>query len=115
MLMNFVRTFSTAAAALAICASANAQTGPTLLQQKTSPDGLLTLTLWSTNASDAVNVNNTYTWVATNNSPTVTLSGVVLGSHFGDWCGGGNCFPPGPTLISLAPGCGSQNASEFPE
>jgi uncharacterized repeat protein (TIGR01451 family) len=96
-------------------APASAQVTPTLLQQKTSSDGLLTLALWSANPSDAVGVNNTYTWVATNNSPSVTLTGVILGSHFGDWCGGGNCFPPGPTLIGLSSGCGSQSPSEFPE
>ena len=116
LVISFSRALSAAAAVLAICAAApaSAQTSPTLLQQHTSPDGLLTLSLLSANPSDAVNVNNTYTWVATNNSPSVTLSGVVLGSHFGDWCGGGNCNPPGPTLISLAPGCGSQSPSEFP-
>src|SRR5215470_5680907 len=97
-----------------VVAPASAQTGPTLLQQKASPDGLLTLSLWSANASDAVGVNNTYTWVAANNSATVALTGVILGSHWGDWCGGGNCYPPGPTLISLAPGCGGQSPSEFP-
>ena len=98
---------------LALAGAVNAQ--QTLLQTATSVDGLLTLSLSSANPSDAVNVNNTYTWTATNNSGTVTLTGVILGSHFGDWCGGGNCFPPGPTLISLAPGCGSQSPSEFPE
>ena len=59
-------------AVLAICAAApaSAQPAPTLVQQVTSPDGFLTLSLFSANASDAVNVNHTYTWVVTNNSPT---------------------------------------------
>jgi uncharacterized repeat protein (TIGR01451 family) len=86
---------------------------PTVLRTATSPDGLLTLVLSSTNASDAVGVNNTYTWTAINNSATVTLTGVILGSHWGDYCPG--CVsPPGPTLISIAPGCGGQGASEIP-
>src|SRR5262249_34092814 len=81
----------------------------------TSPDGLLTAVLSSSNPSDAVDVNNTYTWTATNNSSTVTLTRVVLGSHWGDYCVGtpgvfsDECRiapPEGPTLISLAPGCG---------
>src|SRR5215467_13862348 len=96
---SFVKRAVAAMAALfvfSIVAPASAQTGPTLLQQKTSPDGLLTLSLWSANASDAVDVDNTYTWAATNNSGTVALTGVILGSHWGDWCGGGNCNPPGP-------------------
>ena len=78
-----------------------------------SADGLLTLTLVSSNPSDAVGIPNTYTWTVTNNSASVTLNGVVLGSHWGDWCGGGNCTPPGPTLIS-APGCASQGPDEIP-
>ena len=112
----FSSAVAVSVAAAAICASmpADAQTGPTLVQQVTSPDGLLTLSLWSANASDAVNVNNTYTWVATNNSPSITLSGVILGSHWGDWCGGPTCTPPGPTLISLGKGCAGQGASEIP-
>jgi uncharacterized repeat protein (TIGR01451 family) len=114
-LRSFLRATAAAAAFLAMCGATpvNAQV-PTLLQEATSPDGLLTLALWSTNGSDAVGVNNTYTWIAINNSTTATLTGVILGSHWGDWCGGGNCNPPGPTLISLSPGCGSQSPSEFP-
>lgn len=92
---------------------ASAQTGPTLLQEKTSPDGVLTLSLWSANGSDAVGVNNSYTWIAVNNSP-VTLTGVILGSHWGDWCGVAGCTPPGPTQISIAPGCAGQGADEIP-
>jgi uncharacterized repeat protein (TIGR01451 family) len=93
---------------------ARAQTAPTVLQTSSSPDGLLTLVLSSTNPSDAVGVNNTYTWTATNNSATVTLTGVILGSHWGDYCP--ICTSPlGPTLISIAPGCGGQSPSEFPE
>jgi uncharacterized repeat protein (TIGR01451 family) len=86
---------------------------PTVLQSATSSDGLLTLVLSSSNASDATGVDNTYTWTAINNSTTITLTGVLLGSHWGDWCGG-NCTPPGPTLISIAPGCAGQGASEIP-
>jgi uncharacterized repeat protein (TIGR01451 family) len=82
-------------------------------QSATSSDGLLTLVLSSTNASDATGVDNTYTWTAVNNSTTTTLNGVTLGSHWGDWCGGFNCTPPGPTLIS-APGCANQGANEIP-
>lgn len=88
----------------------------------TSSDGLLTVTLSSSNPTGAVGVNNTYTWTATNNSSTVPLTGVVLGSHWGDYCIGAtlsieNCttaLPTGPTLISLSPGCGSQSTDEFP-
>jgi uncharacterized repeat protein (TIGR01451 family) len=88
----------------------------------TSRDGLLTVTLSSNNPTEAVDVNTTYTWTATNNSTTITLTGVVLGSHWGDYCIGAttavtNCPiapPTGPTLISLAPGCGNQSPSEFP-
>jgi uncharacterized repeat protein (TIGR01451 family) len=108
------RGAAAAAALLCALAPASAQVGPTLLQEKTSPDGLLTLTLWSANGSDAAGVNNSYTWIATNNSATVTLTGVILGSHWGDRCPVANCGPVGPTLISLAPGCGGQSQSEFP-
>src|SRR5215469_2445680 len=99
----------------AVCATtaASAQVAPTVLQSATSSDGLLTLVIASTNASDATGVDNTYTWTAINNSKTITLTGVLLGSHWGDWCGG-NCTPPGPTLISIASGCAGQGASEIP-
>ena len=94
----------------------------TLPVTATSTDGLLTLTISSANTSDAVDVNDTYTWAVTNNSSTTTLTGVILGSHWGDYCIGGtassaNCHsaaPEGPTLISLASGCGGQSADEFP-
>lgn len=104
----------TAAAALfAVCivaAAAQAQ----LSQSATSADGLLTLVLTSTNASDTPGVNNTYTWTAVNNSTTTAVSDVVLGSHWGDWCGpAAGCTPPGPTLIS-APGCAGQGPAEIP-
>jgi uncharacterized repeat protein (TIGR01451 family) len=92
---------------------ARAQAAPTVFQTATSSDGLLTLLLSSTNPSDATGVNNTYTWTAVNNSQTVALTGVTLGSHWGDWCGGFNCTPPGPTLIS-APGCAAQGVDEIP-
>src|SRR5262249_20211175 len=96
----------------ALAGAVNAQ--ETLLQSATSSDGLLTLELWSTNPSDAAGVNNMYTWTAINNSTTTSLTGVILGSHWGDWCGRGDCTPPGPTLISIAPGCAGQGASEIP-
>ena len=117
--------FAASAALLAMSAAtpASAQTGPTLLQEKS--DGPLTLSLWSANGSDAVGVNNTYTWTAINNSSTITCTGVILGSHWGDYCintrGAGilssTCPiapPEGPTLISLASGCGGQSPAEFP-
>ena len=117
LLMTFSsKTVSAAIAAtaafFAVCgaAPASAQVTPTVLQTATSADGLLTLVLSSTNPSDAVGVDNTYTWTAINNS-NITLTGVVLGSHWGDWCVGGSAVgnscaapPTGPTLISLAPG-----------
>ena len=119
----------TAAILFAVCIAtqARAQAGAgqnvaILPASATSQDGLLTVTLSSTNPSGAVDVNTTYTWTATNNSSTITLTGVVLGSHWGDYCIGAtsavtNCpvAPPmGPTLISLTPGCGGQSPSEFP-
>ena len=108
-------SLAAAVAWFAVCppTPARAQAAPTVLQTATSPDGLLTLVLSSTNPSDTVGVNNTYTWTAVNNSPTITLTGVTLGSHWGDWCGGFNCTPPGPTLIS-APGCAGQGPDEIP-
>lgn len=102
---------------------ARAQVAPPVLQTKTSSDGLLTLVLSSTNASDDTGIDNTYTWTATNNSKTSTLGEVVLGSHWGDYCISAtaatvnNCpvAPPnGPTLISLSPGCATQSPDEFP-
>jgi len=99
--------------ALMASVQVHAQVVPTVLQSVTSSDGLITLTLSSTNASDIAGVNNTYIWTATNNSKTTTISGVLLGSHWGDWCGSA-CTPPGPTLISMAPGCAGQGASEIP-
>ncbi|HLK66652.1 MAG TPA: DUF11 domain-containing protein [Bryobacteraceae bacterium] len=112
------RVYASAAAAavwFAVCTPgpARAQAAPTVLQTATSPDGLLRLVLSSTNPSDAAGVNNTYTWTAINNSTTTTLTGVTLGSHWGDWCGGFNCTPAGPTLIS-APGCSGQGPDEIP-
>jgi uncharacterized repeat protein (TIGR01451 family) len=113
---TFSCVLAAAAISLAVCAATptSAQTGPTLLQERTSTDGLLTLSLWSANGSDTVGVNNTYTWIATNNSATSTLTEVILGSHWGDRCPLANCGPTGPTLISLAPGCGGQSTDEFP-
>ena len=113
--------------AVCIATTAHAQAGAglnvdTLPASATSKDGLLTVTLSSTNPTNAVDVNNTFTWTATNNSTTTTLTGVVLGSHWGDYCVGANltsdscrsALPEGPTLISLAPGCGGQSPDEFP-
>lgn len=110
---------------LAVCIAtpAHAQVNATVLPATaTSTDGLLTVELSSNNPSGAVDVNTTYTWTVTNNSSTITLTGVVLGSHWGDYCisaatAATNCPvapPTGPTLISLAPGCGGQSPSEFP-
>ena len=130
MMFPKITNFSAAIAAailLAVCTAtpARAQSGglnvQTLPATATSTDGLLTMTMSSTNPSDAVDVNNTFTWTVTNNSPTQPLDGVILGSHWGDYClnitaTGLHCAlvpPTGPTLISLTPGCGSQSASEF--
>ncbi len=110
-------TFSSAMAVAALLAlytatPARAQ-APAVVQSATSSDGLLTLVLSSANESDTAGLNNTYTWTAVNNSQTIALTGVTLGSHWGDWCGGFNCTPPGPTLIS-APGCAAQGPDEIP-
>jgi len=117
MTYSKITTFSSAMAAavlFVVCTATPVRAqAPTVLQTATSPDGLLTLVLSSTNPSDAVGVDNTYTWTAINNSGTVTLTGVVLGSHWGDWCPACDS-PPGPTLISIAPGCAGQGASEIP-
>lgn len=95
--------------ALCIATIASAQTALTLRGTTTSADGLLTLTLMSTNPSDTAGVNNTYVWTVTNNSAT-TLNRVALGSHWGDWCGG-RCTPPGPTVIATGPACAVQTAA----
>ena len=55
-------------------------------------------------------------WPDSHNSPSRdpgTLHGVTLGSHWGDWCGGFSCTPPGPTLVA-APGCAKQGVNEIP-
>ena len=109
----FSAAVAAAAALFSICAAAPASAQLATTESATSTDGLLTLVLSSANGSDATGVSNTYTWTARNNSTTVTLTGVTLGSHWGDWCGGFNCTPPGPTLISAA-GCANQGASEIP-
>lgn len=115
-----------AAVLIVVCITtpARAQVNATALPATaTSQDGLLTVELKSSNPPGAVDVNSTYTWTVTNNSTTITLTGVVLGSHWGDYCintigtAATNCPvapPTGPTLISLAPGCGGQSPSEFP-
>jgi uncharacterized repeat protein (TIGR01451 family) len=120
------RAVAVLAALFAVCAAtlARAQVEPTVRATKTSTDGLLTVVLASSNPTGAVDVNNTCTWTATNNSGVVTLYGVILGSHWGDYCIGASATvattcpiapPTGPTLISLAPGCGSQSVDEFPD
>jgi uncharacterized repeat protein (TIGR01451 family) len=105
-----------AAALFALCATTpvGAQTtANTLPASVTSADGRLTVVMSSSNPSDAVGVDNTYTWTATNIS-NIDLHGVILGSHWGDYCQG--CpSPQGPNLISIAPGCGGQSPAEFPE
>ena len=83
------------------------------IASKTSPDGYITVTLSSALGQDAAGVNDTYTWSAHNNSPTLSVSGVTLGSNWGDYCGG-NCTPSTPTLISLGPGCSGQGTNEIP-
>lgn len=88
----------------------------TLPVTATSADGLLRLTVTSANPTDAVDVENTFTWTVTNIGPN-PLGGVVLGSHWGDACITPNCttaLPEGPTLISIAPGCGGQSAADLP-
>lgn len=81
--------------------------------------------LSSTNPSDATGVNNTYTWTAVNNSRTIALNGVTLGSHcsgqgaseipldahFGVWCtpATGVTLLPGESVsgsVTLRPGAG---------
>ena len=80
---------------------------------KTSPDGYITVTLSSALGQDTAGVNDTFMWSAHNNSPTLSISGVTLGSSWGDYCGG-SCTPSTPTLISLGAGCAGQGASEIP-
>ena len=118
MIFPTTTTLSSAIAAAALFAvstvtPARAQAAQTVLQTAISPDGLLKLVLSSTNPSDAVGVNNTYTWTAVNNSATVSLTGVILGSHWGDSCPA--CVAPvGPVLISMGPGCNGQGVDEIP-
>ena len=109
--------------AVALAAGCAVQTGAVeesiSTTSTTSADGYLTLTMTSSTPSSATGINNTYTWSAHNNS-TRPLPGVVLGSHWGDWCGnntsqgGGanSCTPAGPTQISIAPGCSNQSAAD---
>ena len=84
-----------------------------LIASKTSPDGYITVTLSSALGQDTTGVNDTYIWSAHNNSPTLSISGVTLGSNWGDYCGS-SCTPSTPTLISLGVGCAGQGASEIP-
>ncbi len=100
----------------ALAGAANAQM--TLLQSKISKDGLITLELSSANPSDAAGVNNTYTWIVTNNSLTTTLNGVAAGSHWGDWCAGGKgvngavLLRPGKTIESVDLSLGPAGTAE---
>jgi uncharacterized repeat protein (TIGR01451 family) len=114
LLLRSVTAVATLFAACAIT-PASAQLTPTLIQQTT--DGVITIELWSANGSDTVGVNNTYTWIVTNSGGT-PLSGVILGSHWGDRNPGASgptgTGPVGPTLVSIAPGCGGQSPDEFP-
>lgn len=84
-----------------------------VIASKTSPDGYITATMSSSTRQDTAGVNSTYTWSAHNNSSTLTISGVTLGSNWGDYCGS-SCTPSGPTLISLGPGCSGQGVDEIP-
>jgi uncharacterized repeat protein (TIGR01451 family) len=83
------------------------------IASKTSPDGYITVTLSSTLGQDVTGVNDTFMWSAHNNSPTLSISGVTLGSNWGDYCGS-SCTPSTPTLISLGSGCAGQGASDIP-
>ena len=84
-----------------------------IVASKTSPDGYITVTLSSANGQDSTGVSDFYAWSAHNNSQTLSISGVTLGSNWGDYCGG-NCTPKTPTLISLGPGCARQGAADIP-
>jgi uncharacterized repeat protein (TIGR01451 family) len=83
------------------------------IASKTSPDGYITVTLSSVLGQDVTGVNDTYMWSAHNNSATISIAGVTLGSNWGDYCGS-TCTPSTPTLISLGAGCAGQGASEIP-
>ena len=83
------------------------------IASKTSPDGYITVTLSSALGQDATGVDDTYQWSAHNTSPTLSVSGVTLGSNWGDYCGG-TCTPSTPTLISLGSGCAGQGANDIP-
>ncbi len=133
--MQYVKTLFTAAAVLAASACAASDTVGTSVRNDvakiseaatppspvslaslgstTSPDGYITVTLSSSSLQDVAGVNNTYAWSAHNNSPTFVISGVTLGSNWGDYCGS-SCTPSGPTLISLGSGCAGQGPDEIP-
>lgn len=83
------------------------------IASKTTPDGYITVMLSSALGQDATGINDTYMWSAHNNSPTFSISGVTLGSNWGDYCGG-TCTPSTPTLIALGPGCAGQGAADIP-
>lgn len=120
MMFPKITNFSGAMAAVilfAVCiaAPARAQVAPTVLA--TQSNGPLTMTLSSSNPSGAADVNNTYTWTVTNTS-IFNITGIILGSNWGDYCiGGANgcpvAPPQGPTLISAGPGCAGQSAASF--
>jgi len=83
------------------------------LGSTTSSDGYITVTLSSVLGQDTTGVNDSFTWSAHNNSPSLSISGVTLGSSWGDYCGG-TCTPSTPTLIALGPGCAGQGAADIP-
>lgn len=93
--------------------SSAASSTSVLVGSRTSPDGYLTVTMSSSSQQDTTGVSETYTWTAHNNSLTLSIPGVTLGSNWGDYCGG-TCTPAGPTLISLGAGCNGQSANELP-
>ena len=80
----------------------------------TSSDGLITVTMSSSEPGDTTGVVDTFTWTAHNNSATTSIQGVTLGSHWGDFCGAAGCTPRGPTLIGMGPGCAQQGIDEIP-
>ncbi len=127
--MRFAKTLFTAAIALGAIACAasdtvdsstrnaigkisEAATPPSpaslvVLASKTSPDGYITATMSSSTRQDTAGVNSTYTWSAHNNSSTLTISGVTLGSNWGDYCGS-SCHPRTPRSSRSAPGCAGE-------
>ncbi len=132
--ISFIRTLLVAGVALAggACAGSEAVTSitpaagrplaatgsPTAplslvpIASKTSPDGYITVTLSAALGQAVTGVDETFLWSAHNNA-TVSISGVTLGSNWGDYCGG-TCTPATPTPISSGPGCAGQGAADVP-